>query len=489
MEFSIYYLGSEQTTWRNMLHTAGVRNVGLSYWAVRKRLPKKRYAMDWGFDSVFLDSGGFSANKEPTKFTAREWRAYGDEYAEFALDHLDDVGMVSEFDCLVLGPAWIEAKRKEVWDHVSPDKFLPIWHPETGLAALEALGERYKRVGIAQDHIAQPGLNITPYLNKLANQGVLLHGLAMSRPDSIRHTNFASVSSTSWLSPAKYGETQVWDGGRLVRYPAKMKDQARLRHRNDFERAGFDVERIMADDPMELVRLSVWSWRQYEASIRGERVTSNGASVVRGSTGEGVTDVAQSLEGSRNSRVALRVRGADEMGILPGLMFVDHEQISADSDSTTTIRLPLIDSKPVRVCNNCFVRTECPKYEPDASCAFEIPIEIKTPMQRKAVMDGLVEMQAQRVAFMRFREELSGGYADPNLSLEFDRLLKTFSVQAELEDDRDFFRMTVESKGKAGVLSRLFGREAGEAANQLPAPMDAIATDQLIGRVIKGSTG
>jgi hypothetical protein len=76
-------------------------------------------------------------------------------------------------------------------------------------------------------------------------------------------------------------------------------------------------------------------------------------------------------------------------------------------------------------------------------------------------------MQGQRVAFMRFAEEMSGGYADPNVSQEIDRLFKLIKTTKELDDSREFIRMTVERQGSAGVLSSIFGDRAANL-NQLP---------------------
>jgi hypothetical protein len=482
-------LGAEQAGWRSLLASMGVRNVGMSYWAARRRLPKKKpYSMDWGFERVFLDSGGFGANKEPEKMTQREWRAYGHEFADFALEHIDEVEIVSEFDCLALGPAWIQQMRDEVWDEVPAEKFMPIWHPEHGLDALTELGERYRRIGIAQDHIALPGMNITPHLNRLAQAGVHLHGLAMSRPDAIRHVRFASVSSTSWLSAMRYGETLIWDGARLARYPMKMKQQARDRHRHDFERAGFDVELIAADDPNEVTRVAIWSWLQYEASVNGERVTPS----VRKEAGEeaenGDAPVIHGLPSVRNEPATVRVRDESEMQRLPVFGYSEHEALDTDSDATRKYLLPIVNQRPLRACNTCYVRAECPGFAEDTTCKFDVPIEVRTPAQKRALINSIIEIQGQRVAFLRFKEELSGGYADPNLSQEMDRLIKFFATQAEIEDDRDFLRVNVEARGKAGVLSRLFGEKAADEANQLPRPLGREDTDRLLGRVIKGET-
>ena len=52
------------------------------------------------------------------------------------------------------------------------------------------------------------------------------------------------------------GETIVWDGGRLHRYPAKMKDEARARHRQLFENVGLDTQKILDDTPSEVTKLA-----------------------------------------------------------------------------------------------------------------------------------------------------------------------------------------------------------------------------------------
>jgi hypothetical protein len=55
---------------------------------------------------------------------------------------------------------------------------------------------------------------------------------------------------------------------------------------------------------------------------------------------------------------------------------------------------------------------------------------------------------------------MNGGYADPNVSQEIDRLFKLIKTTKELDDSREFIRMTVERQGNAGVLSQIFGEKA-----------------------------
>jgi hypothetical protein len=47
------------------------------------------------------------------------------------------------------------------------------------------------------------------------------HALLGAYLHSVR---FGTATTDSWLSPTLYGETIVWDGHKLQRYPARLKD-------------------------------------------------------------------------------------------------------------------------------------------------------------------------------------------------------------------------------------------------------------------------
>jgi len=76
-------------------------------------------------------------------------------------------------------------------------------------------------------------------------------------------------------------------------------------------------------------------------------------------------------------------------------------------------------------------------------------------------------MQGSRVAFSRFAEELNGGYPDPNTGQEIDRLFKLVKQLKELEENKEFVRITAERQTSSGVLSALFGDRAN-TLKQLP---------------------
>jgi hypothetical protein len=114
----------------------------------------------------------------------------------------------------------------------------------------------------------------------------------------------------------------------------------------------------------------------------------------------------------------------------------------------------------LRQCNTCFVKDNCPAFKVDNPCAFNLPVEVKTKEQLKGLINSLLEIQGQRVAFAKFAEDLNGGYPDPNTGLEMDRFFKMLKTIKELDESKEVMRVTMERGSSAGVLSSLFGDRA-----------------------------
>ena len=97
-------------------------------------------------------------------------------------------------------------------------------------------------------------------------------------------------------------------------------------------------------------------------------------------------------------------------------------------------------------------------------------------------MTSMIEMQGQRVAFMRFAEEMNGGYADPNVSQEVDRLIKMVKEVNDMASDKEFVQITASRQSAGGVLSAIFGDKA-QALRELP---DALK-ESTVTRIIQQS--
>jgi hypothetical protein len=484
----LYFGGSEIPGWRKMLAEEGVENVSLSYMGLRRRT---KFSRPWLIEDhylegqkVFLDSGAYTVNKaEDDKYSIGELKEIAAHYEAFVQQNIDSLNMVSEFDAVVLGREWIEARREDFWEDLPEDKFLPIWHAEWGVDELDRLAQRYKRVGITQTDL--DGRNLAPVLNEITRKyGTLLHGVAMTKPAEMAAVTWDSVASTSWISPSQYGDTIVWTGRELKRYPKKYKDQARKRHRTLFQEAGFDPDKIEDGDNNEVLRFTIWSWQQLAASIEQHRapeadpVTTSASGILSAfsqtqggtvdtTTGELVNGVTTPTPRRERARTNLPVIGV-----------VQEKEVYTDPDDGVNkerdVPLVTVRSQSMRVCSACFLAQKCPAFDKDANCAYDIPVEVKSKQQMASLQNSLIEMQTQRVFFMKMVEDMTGGYADPNLSGEIDRLQKLVKVKTELEQDS--FSVKLEAKGngaQAGMISRLFGKDAGEQMTALDRPVSA----------------
>jgi hypothetical protein len=152
--------------------------------------------------------------------------------------------------------------------------------------------------------------------------------------------------------------------------------------------------------------------------------------------------------------------------ILPVMGLGKAKEDDEDSENVLNIR-----SESARVCNTCFLAEKCPGYEPDSNCLYNIPVQIRSRDQVKALRQGMLELQTQRVLFMRMAEEVEGGYADPNLTKEMSLLSKMVAEYEEAE--REGFSINISGRGSggeqasAGMFSRIFGSDTGEKMREL----------------------
>lgn len=468
----IWLMGVEQQT--NLRLTDDYRHVGMSYTSLRKRLPKKKawtVADRWPLKDVYLALGGAAVNKMPDT----EFLAYAQEVVEFLTEHGQHFALVSGID----------DKRAPIYtDQIAPlCKYSPVWFPDLGVEMLDHLARGYDVVSLrAEDCRTSPMLSarLAPLR---ARHGTDWHVLDGARPDDLMTGRFQSAATVAWLSPMKYGETIVWDGVRMQRYPERMKGIARPRHRSAFTRAGFDADKILEGDHEEITRFTVWSFAQLESYLDRTRPPKPPTNPFRVVGPDDVPDEVSNYEGDatiaepdgtgpetvdnspavvRNENRIPAVRD-EPRKVLPVFDFAVKQEVEIGPDGERIVVDRLLAKKgsaPLRQCDSCVVAGSCPAFQPSAECAYALPIEIRTKEQLSSALAALLEKQMDRVAFMMMQEELNGGYSDPNTGLEVDRLMKMIETMKRVEDNREFIKFQVEAKGQAGVLSRLFGEQA-----------------------------
>lgn len=476
----LYYQGAELPTYRNHIIENGIDSSSLSYLGLRKRT---KFTKPWLIKDkfpvghhMFVDSGCSVLNNEKgeAKYTNVELQEIASHYYSWISDNIEQIEIYSEFDATQLGRGYIAEKRESVREQLF-DKFLPIWREEDGVEGLYSLGEHFGRVGIAQTHIR--GRDLIPTLSRLINQGIELHGLAMTKPDIMQAVRWTSISSTSWTTPQRYGDTIIWSHNQLRRYPKSMKEQARKKERSVIISSGFDYDKIMADNPKELLRLSLWSWQQLVNKINK---APTGVTAPMNFRDEEFSEIEEEGVGIVAEKAPKRVptatpRDPSQKRVIPFLDFDTEIEKVKNKDTgeyeDVERQKVKIRSESMRICDTCFLAAKCPMFEENSTCAYDIPIQVETKEQMSALMNTLVSMQSQRVLFMKMAEDAEGGYADPNLSSEIDRLGKLIEKKHNIEQEGFSLTITAKQQGEMSMVDRIFG-DIGNTRplHELPAP-------------------
>ena len=491
----IVFGGVEIPSNRTLLEKSGVQNVMLNYWGLRKRgLPKtKAYLIGEHFlpnMKVWVDSGATQADK--ANLSRQELEDYAADYEEFIALNYDRIEGWVEFDSQVMGLPWIQQQRVAF---ENDPKMWVVWHSSYTTALLQRWAGSYTNIAIPNSAIESNVslAAITRTIQRTHNTN--FHALATAKPDNLRQIPFTSASTLSWISPMRRGETIIWDGSKLVRYPKRMKEQARPRYKSVLQRAGLDFEKFIADDTLESTKVAIWSYLQLEATMKDKDKPDlellKGGKVAGNSDDTLYTGLMDFMGGaSNNSATEMRKvepaevvqRDPSEVVAMPVFGYQMKTIVEPDENGVDVLKQVHVvqsQSSSIRQCNTCFIATNCPAFKENNTCAFSLPVEVKTREQLKALLNAIIEIQGQRVAFMRFAEEANGGYADPNVSQEIDRLFKLVKSVKELEENKEFIRITAERQSSGGILSSIFGDRA-QALKEMTQPLSEEQTTMII---------
>lgn len=465
----LYLSGGEKGAHRTLLLAAGVERVAVNL--TQLRVPTRK---EFSFESIL------PGVKEIVLYTSE-----GDEdvsrYDEFIRNYVDEI------DIIIGRPDY-----KGDW---LGQKYYPIWNDPLDTERLSFICQNYGRAAISDKAITPKTLKFIRSTQQ--RWGAKLIGIT-SKADVIDSIQWDAVIVSSWTSALRYGETQVWDGHNLRRYPAQQKESSRKKHRADITRLGIDFDAILDDNVNESGKLAIRSWlawenkdMAYDPSEVGDEeefATSQNTEIATTDTEMGTSpnrytgppDIAPDPPKKRHQddMVLLPVVGVERVTTF-GSRTVDDQGDSYEIDPE---EVPVIRSSGqlLRQCNSCYLAGRCPAYQAHSECGFKLPVEIKTKDQLQSALRTLLEMQVSRVLFARFAEELEGQGLDPTLSKEMTRTFELVEKFRDISDSRELVRMEIETRSSGGVLSRLFGAKAGEAVRQLPGgPVQASQFDQL----------
>jgi len=461
MTVELYFGGGEVPTWRKLLVSERVPHVAINYLHLKARLPQEKpWTLAGHFPEeakLFLVSGASGTEKKG--WTVEQHEEFFASYFDFVRENVDRLSYFTEYDPLALGVDWV-LRQREVWEGLADEKLVPVWHETWGAPLLRSMVEAHPNLGVPP---------ITPRIQNVISglvrrTRISLHGLSFSHPYDAPGGLYSTIVSSSWISPTRFGETVVWDANRLRRYPADEKLKIRTRHRQHFTQAGFDADAILRDNNREVARYTIWAWRRLEESMEGPGVTHEG----NGRVSENGSAPVQVVG---HEALELRRNGTDDRVTLPVFDFRPVTAVVPNPDGAGTVEVTSMvahmGDADLRKCDSCALAAVCNLYESGASCKYRIPSEIRNREQLLGVLYSLLELQSQRVQFTFLAEQLQGGYPDANLSMELDRFMTMTQRVKDIQDNRDFLKVTVEGRAQAGVLSRLFGAERAETLRRV----------------------
>lgn len=371
-----------------------------------------------------------------------------------ALEVLDTAEVPPE---MVIGPlSWVNETRitdMDLW-------FVPTWDGVDNMDLRQSI-ESFEGVFLP-DVVVDNQRAVTAAWASVQQPPIGFLGAITGRSRGLNR--FDGVISSAWWSAEKYGETQVWAVNRMIRLSADDKLAKRQKYRSAIEALGVNVDAVLADDPTETAKLAIRSWQKLEAATP-DRFQGQSEVDIPVDTPRGVI---------QSTRQTVVTNGTPTVGhaVLPVMGFDTITTKETDDDGnevetvTTTLMTP---AEPVRKCDSCFIAGSCPGYKPQNSCAYSIPVSIRSKDQLQALLRTMVEIQSQRVLMVRFGEEVNGT-PEAEVGKEIDRLFDMVEKWKDIEDNRDTFKVSVEAKAHAGVLSRLFGSNVGANARMLDIP-------------------
>lgn len=478
----IIFNGADVPSNRLILEGMGVQDFGVNYWRLKQRgLPTtKPYLFEGRFQdgvNIHLDLG---AEKSSILY-GKDLQDYLNLVLAFVANNAERITTCTDHP---------ELPVQSLIDILGPSRVIIVWSPQSGYKRLRELAAAHQHIGIPGSGIES---DTTLVGHLLPLRGNVLHAIACAKPDTLTSVRFESASTLSWLSPMLRGETVVWDGNRVLRYPKKMKDQARSRYKAVTERAGLDYKKILDDDAIEVTKLAIWSYLRFgEHMDKKNRFIVNNREELDTPLNEETPDLDVNNKGveMRKPSGLMKQREPHEMSVIPVMGFTQKTIKETNKDGLEVEReVSHVASGTVslRQCDTCVLASNCPMFRPESSCAFNLPVQFESTDQVRSMLTVLLEMQAGRIAFTKFAEELNGGYPDPNLSQEMDRYFKMVERLKVIESDSSYMKITVEGKSNSpGVLSRLFGEMPKELPRSFtPKESDALLLDVIEGEVVE----
>jgi len=438
------FAGADGAEYRHGLYRVGVRHILISYFYSRKWLKKltvQEIAEDLGrFDFVFLDSGGFSFIQaiNEKKDLGIDLETYTDEY----------YSELERYGHLFAGCAEVDVHSKfsqyqmEEFKNKLVEKNVPIVPVIQGqpVEQLKEMGwfEKFPFMAFGSAMIgtqkhAGDILATTAYGQEHGN---IFHGFGATAADVLLRSKFYSVDSTTWIGGSRFGNTMIFQNGRIRYYDHKHKE-VRKRFKARFEENGIVWKDIEADKRKEVDLMNAVAWRQWADSMRFN-----------------IQNCYWLTPEEKDQALSLKAKAFNAEGIIDrtrSLARAEARRLSTVEDASYDDR-----AHEILHCDTCFLSGRCTRYKASESCGYDINVRLETSADLHRAIQVVLEAEYGRVMTGVLFEKAQGGVIDANVSNEMQKFLTMVQQARVIFQPRGQEELVIQAKSSTpGNLSRM----------------------------------
>jgi hypothetical protein len=229
-----------------------------------ERRVNKRPDIRW-----MLDSGGHSFRKEGY---CPKWPdiAWFDDFAKQYHDwlgankHLIDLAVNLDIDNVVGMEKMLEYDN-DIFRPIEREgvPICYVWHEEYGYDFWLKMCREHEYVGLP-GHLDEAVYH--KMLRPAMMNGCRVHGFACTKASILGKVPFATVDSTSWKAGERFGQTFVYEGGKLHTYDKSHKEQ-RKRYKARWVAIGVDWDNLEKDKAEEITKVCAYAWGEYQKHL------------------------------------------------------------------------------------------------------------------------------------------------------------------------------------------------------------------------------
>lgn len=488
--------GAEDVKALDMFSEIGIPNVLVSYYYLRKKGIDSIKEKLKGFELVLCDSGAFTFLSGNNTLSYEGMDAYVSAYADFIAKYKEYFSIFVEMDLYAMDRYYKgvdEWRERLITAAGGREKVMPIFHSK--LAKIpqnwEQMCKDFPYVGMGSKY-AQNATVLTPLFSVSKKYGTKVHGMGITKLDIIRHTAYYSVDSTSWSMGQRYGITYELRGSMMKSWAKYHKDSVRKRMLNRYKQRGLDANKILADDPEEVMKANLLEWKDFIIMV--DKTVNRGQTQDHVSDVEEVVATVEEKEYTFDEMLDLATpKGQikyfdtqldrwvpgfidiidretegkevfhliDQKGVKFAVNRIDFDEgwklapITALSIANMDVRVKSEKAVEILMCDSCYVSGRCPFAKPGATCSVEWAGEQKEKgFDLKTAILDVISEEYKRVKRSLFFENIDGGVLDQNVSKEVSNFIHLLEMFKNIVDNRD--EVIIKAKGK-GIISQLFG--------------------------------